>query len=191
MGFSRQEYWSGLPCPPPGDRPDPGMEPRSLMFPALASRFFTTSATCEAQVSLLFGLSVQSIQLLSHFWLFAIPWTTARQASLSIANSQSLLKLMSIESVMPSNHFILHHPLLLPSVFPSIRVFSNELTLHVRWPNYWSFSFSIRPSNENLGLISFRFDWLDLLWLVGLSSEFSPTPHFKSTSSSALVLFMI
>ena len=99
---------------------------------------------------------------------FATPWTTARQASLSITNSWSLLKLMSIESVMPSNHLILCHLLLLlPSIFPSIRAFSNELALLIRWPNYWSFSFSISPSNEHSGLISFRMDWLDLLAVQG------------------------
>ena len=100
--------------------------------------------------------------LLSHVWLFVTPWTAAWQASLSITNSWSLLKLMSIESVMPSNHLILCHPLLLlPSIFPSIRVFSNESVLHIRWPKYWSFSFNISPSNEHPGLI-FRIDWLDL-----------------------------
>ena len=96
------------------------------------------------------------------------PWTIACQASLSITNSQSLLKLMSFESVMPSNHLILFHPLLLPpSIFPSIRVFSNELALPIRWPKYWSFSFSIRPSNEYSALISLRIDWLDLLAVQG------------------------
>ena len=96
------------------------------------------------------------------------PWTTAHQASLSITSSQSLPKLMSIESVMPSNHLILCHPLLLlPSIFPSIRVFSNESSLHIRWPKYWSFSFNISPSTEYLGLISFRMDWLDLLAVQG------------------------
>ena len=105
-----------------------------------------------------------SFQLLSHVQLFAIPWTAARKASLSITNSQSLVKLTSMESVMPSNHLFLRHPLLLPpSVFPSIRVFSNESVLHIRWPKYWSFSFSISLSNEYSGLISFRIDWLDLL----------------------------
>ena len=101
---------------------------------------------------------------------FVTPWTTARQASLSITNSRSLLKLMSIQSVMPSNHLILCHPLLrLPSIFPSIRVFSNESALCIRWPKYWSFSFSISPSNEHPGLISFRMDWrrLDLLAVEG------------------------
>ena len=98
----------------------------------------------------------------------ATPWTAARQASLSITNAWSLLKLRSIESVMPSNHLILCQPLLLlPSIFPSIRVFSNESVLHIRWLKYWSFSFSISPSNEHLGLISFRMDWLDLLGVQG------------------------
>ena len=100
--------------------------------------------------------------------LFATPWTAARQVSPSITNSQSLLKLMSIESVMPSNYLILCHPLLLlPSIFPSIRVFSNESTLCMRWPKYWSFSFSISPSKKYSGLISFRMDWLDLLAVQG------------------------
>ena len=100
--------------------------------------------------------------------LFATPWTVARQASLSITNSQNLLKLMPIESVMPSNYFILCRSLLLPpSIFPSIRVFSNESVLHIRWPKDWSFSFSISPSNEYSGLISFRMDWLDLLAVQG------------------------
>ena len=103
-----------------------------------------------------------SVQPLSRVHLLAMPWTAARQASLSITNSGSLLKLMSIESVMPSNHLVLCWPLLLPSVFPSFRVFSNELTLHIRWPKYWSFSFSISPSNEYSGLVSFRIHWFDL-----------------------------
>jgi len=109
-----------------------------------------------------------SVQLLSCVQLFVTPWTAAHQASLSITNSQSLPKLMSIESVMPSNHLILCHPLLLlPSFFPSIRVFSNESALHIRWPKYWSFSFNISPSNEHRGLISFRMDGLDLLAVQG------------------------
>ena len=99
------------------------------------------------------------IQSLIHVWLLATPWTAAHQASLSITNSQSLLKLMSIESVMPSNHLILCRPLLPPPlIFPSIKVFSNESVLHMRWPKFWSFSFSVRPSNEYSGLISFRID---------------------------------
>ena len=108
------------------------------------------------------GLS--SVQSLSHVWLFATPWTAACQASLSITNSWSLLKLMSRESVMPSKHLILYHnPLLLPSIFPSMKVFSNESVLHIRWPKYWSFTFRISPSNEYSGLISFRMDLLGLL----------------------------
>ena len=109
-----------------------------------------------------------SVQSLSHTWLFANPWMAAYQASLSITNSWSLLKLMSIESVMPSNHLILCRPLFLPpSIFPSIWVFSNESVLCIRWPKYWSFSFSISSSNEYSGLISFRMDWLDLLAVQG------------------------
>ena len=105
-----------------------------------------------------------SIQSISRVWLFATPWTAARQASLSITNSRSLPKLMFIESVMPSNHLNLCHPLLLlPSIFPSIRIFSNESVLCIMWSKYWSFSFNISPSNEHLGLISLRMDWLDLL----------------------------
>ena len=109
-----------------------------------------------------------SVQSLSRVWLFATPWITARQASLSITNSQSSLKLTFIESVMPSSHLILCHPLLLlPPTPPSIRVFSNESTLHMRWLKYWSFSFSIIPSKEIPGFISFRMDWLDLLAVQG------------------------
>ena len=105
-----------------------------------------------------------SVQSLSYVWFLATPWTAAHQASMSITNSKSLLKLMSIESVMPSIHFILCRLLLLPpSIFPSIRVFSNESVLPIRWPKYWSFSFSVSPSNEHPGLISFRMNWLDLL----------------------------
>ena len=109
-----------------------------------------------------------SVQLLSCVRLFATPWTAAHQASLFITNSQSFLKLMSIESVVPSNHLILCRPLILPpSIFPSIKVFSNDSVLHIRWPKYWSFSFNITPVNEYSGLISFRMDWLDLLAVQG------------------------
>ena len=115
-----------------------------------------------------FSLKFSSFQSVSCVWLFATPWTAACQASLSITNSQSLLKLMSIESVMPSNHLILCCPLLLlPWIFCSIRVFPSESALRMRWPNYWSFSFSISPSNEHPGLICFRMDWLDLLAVQG------------------------
>ena len=114
------------------------------------------------------GLGFNSVQLLSHVQLFATPWITARQASLSITNSRSSLRLTSIKSVMPCSHLILCRPLLLPlSIFPSIRVFSNESALHIRWPKYWSFSFNISPSSEHPGLISFRMDWLDLLAVQG------------------------
>ena len=113
------------------------------------------------------AMYISSVQSLSHVRLFVTPWTAACQASLSITNSWSLLKLMSIESVMTSNHLILCRRLLPPSIFPSIKVFSNESLLHIRWPKYWSFSFSISPSNEWSGLISFRMDWLDLLAVQG------------------------
>ena len=117
-----------------------------------------------------------SVQSLSHVWLFATPWIPARQASLSITNSRSSLKLTSIESVMPSSHLNLCCPLLLlPPIPPSIRVFSNESTLRMRWPKYWSFSFSISPFNEHPGLISFRMDWLDFLEAKGLPRVFSNT----------------
>ena len=127
-----------------------------------------------------------SLRLLSHVQLFATPWTTARQASLSITNFRSSLRLTSIELVMPSNHLILCHPLLLPpSIFPSIRGFSNESVLCIRWPKFWSFSFSISPSKEYSGQISFRVDWLDLL-AVQWTLKSSPTPQFKSINSSVL-----
>jgi len=128
-----------------------------------------------------------SVQSLSRDRLIATPWTVAGQASLSITNSRSSPKPISIELVMPSNHLILCRPLLLlPSIFPSIRVFSNELALHMRWPKDWSFSFNISPSNEHRELISFRMDWLDLLAVQRDSQEASPTPQFKSINSSAL-----
>ena len=127
-------------------------------------------------------LRQDSGQSLSHVQLFATPWTAARQASLSITNSWSLLKLMSIQSVTPSNQLILcRPPLLLPSIFSSIRVFSNELVLHIRWPKYWSFQFSISPSNECSGLISIRMDLLDLLAVEGILK--SLTQHHSSKAS--------
>ena len=128
------------------------------------------------------GSKFSSVQSLSRVRLFATPWSTALQASLSITNSRSLLKLMSIESVMPSIHLILCCPLLLPpSIFPSIRVFSRKSVLHIRWPKYWSFSFSICPSNEYSGLISFRIDWLDLLAVQGILK--SLLQHHSSKAS--------
>ena len=120
--------------------------------------------------------------MLSHVPRFAFPWASARQASLSNTNSQNLPKLMSIKSVMPSNHLILCRPLLvLPSIFPSIRVFSNESALRIRWPKYWSFSFNIRPSNEHPGIISFRVNWLDLLAVQGTLK--SRLQHHSSKAS--------
>ena len=132
-----------------------------------------------------------SVQLLSHVWLFATPWTTAHQASLSITNTQSLLKLISIESVMPSNHLILCHPLLLlPSIFPSIRVFSNEWALCIRWPKYWSFSFNISPSNKHSGLISFRVDWLDLLAVMNIKFTMEDNILAKKKTTSSMVNYV-
>ena len=123
-----------------------------------------------------------SVQLLSHYWLFATPWTAAHQASLSITNTWSLLKLMFTESVIPFNHLILYRPLLLPLfIFPSIKVFSNESIIHIRWSKYWSFSFNISPSNEHLGLISFRMDWLDLLAVQGTLKNL--LQHYSSKAS--------
>ena len=140
----------------------------SLMSPTLAGGFFATSATS-------LNLQFSSVQLFSHVQLSATPWTAACQVSLSFTISWSLHKLMSIELVMPSNHLILCHPLLLlTSVFPSIRVFSNE-SVRIRWPKYWNFNFSISPSNEYPGLISFRIDWLGLLAVHGTLKSLSNT----------------
>ena len=138
-----------------------------------------------------FELQFSSFQSLSHVWLFVTPWTVAHQASLSITNSQSPPKPMSIQSMMPSNHLILCHPLLLlPPIPPSIRVFSSESALCIRWPKYWSFSFNISPSNEHLGLISFRMDWLDLLAVQGtlksLLQHHSSKNQFFGTQLSLL-----
>ena len=161
MEFSRQEYWSGLLFYSPGDLPNQEIKPES---PALAGRLFTTAPPGKPHCI----YNIISDQSLSRVWLFATPWITARQASRSITNSQSSLTLTSIESVMPSSHLILCHPLLLlPPIPPSIRVFSNESTFRMRWPKYWSFSFSIITSKEIPGLISFRMDWLDLLAVQG------------------------
>ena len=133
-----------------------------------------------------------SVQWLSHVQLFATPQTAARQASLSITNSWSLLKFMSIESVMPSNHLILCRPLVLPpSIFPSIRVFSNESVLHIRWPEYWSFSFSISPSNEHPGVISFRMDWLDLLSVQGTLKSLLQHHSSKASVLWCSAFFMV
>ena len=147
-------------------------------------RFIKLDESLASQLVQVIYLS--SVQSLSRIRLFATLWTAACQASLSITNPQSLLKLMSVVSVMPSNHLILCRPLLFPpSIFPSIRVFSNESVLCIRWPKYWSFSFSISPSNEYSGLVSFRIDSFKLCSQRN-SQEFSPTPQFKSINSSVL-----
>ena len=131
------------------------------------------------------------VQLLSRVLHFATPWTAAGQSALSFTISQSLLKLMSIESVIPSNHLVLCHPLLLlPSVFPSVRVFSNKLALHIRWPKYWGFSFSISPSNEYSGLISFRIDWFDLLAVQGTLSSLLQHHSSKASILQCSAFFM-
>ena len=133
-----------------------------------------------------------SVQLLSCVWLFVTPWTAAHQASLTITNSQSLLKLMSIELVIPSNHLILCHPLLLlPSTFSSIRVFSNESALCIRWPKYWSFSFNIGPFSEHPGLISFRIDWLDLLAVHGTLKSLLQHHSSKASIVQRLAFFIV
>ena len=137
-------------------------------------------------------VQLTSVQSLSHVRLFVTQWTAACQAFLSITNSQSLLKLMSIESVMPSNHLILCCPLLLlPSVFPSIRVFSDESVLHIRWPKFWSFSFSISPSNEYSGLICPRMDWLDLLAVQGTLKSLLLHHHSKASILLHSALFIV
>ena len=137
-------------------------------------------------------LWLSSVQLLSSVWLFAGPWTAAYQVFLSITNSWSLLTLMSIESVMSSNHLILCCPLVrLPSIFPSTRVFSNESVLHIRWPKYWSFSFSISPSNEYSGLISFRIDWLDLLAVQGTLKSLLQHHSSKASILWCSAFFMV
>ena len=135
---------------------------------------------------------VSSVQLLSRVWLFATPWTAACQASLSFTISQSLLKLMSIESMMPSNHLIFCHSLLLlPSIFPSIRVFKNESILPIRWPKYWSFSFNISPFNEYSGLISFRIDWIDLLRVQGTLKSLLQHHSLKASILQRSAFFMV
>ena len=155
------------------------------MFPALAGGFFTTSTSGKPYMH-------RSVQSLSWDQLFATPRTAPCQASLSITNSQSLLKLMSTELVMPSNHLILCCPLLcLPSIFPSIRVFSKESDLHIRWPMYWSFSFSISPSNEYSGLITFRMDWLDLLTVQGTLKSLLQHHSSKASTLRCSVFFIV
>ena len=137
-------------------------------------------------------LEFSSVQSLTHIRLFATPWTAAHHASLSIAYSQSLLKLMSIESEMPTNHLILCHPFLFPpSIFPSIKVFSNESAVRIRWPKYWNFSFNISPSNEYSGLISFRIDWLDLLAVQGTLKSLLQHHSSKASIFQCSAFFLV
>ena len=153
----------------------------------LSNPYMPTGTTC-CSLYKIFHLSnlFSSVQSLSHVWLFTAPLTAAHQGSLSITISQRLLKLMSIESVMPSTHLILCHPFLLPSsIFPSTRVFSSKSTLRMRWPKYWSFSFSISPSSEHPGLISFRMDWLNLLAVQGTLKSLLQKHQFFSTQLSS------
>ena len=139
-----------------------------------------------------YSVQLSSVQSLSHVWLFVTLWTAACQASLSITNSHSLPKLMSIESVMPSNYLILCQPLLLlTSIFPNIRVFPNESALHIRWPKYWSFSFNISPSNEHPGPISLRMDWLDLLAIQGTLKSLLQHPNSKASILLHSALFIV
>ena len=146
----------------------------------------------DSHESTSFERELSSVQSLSRVQLFVTLWTAAHQASLSINNSQRLLKLMSIESVTPSNHLILCHPLLLPpSIFPSNRVFSSESVLYIRWPKYWSFSFSISPSNEYSGLISFRMDWLDLLAVQGTFKSLLQHPSSKASILWCSAFFIV
>ena len=188
MGFSRQGYWSGLPFPSPGDLPNSGIEPRSpaLQADALTSephqgRVFLGVCKFPNQIPDTYSSYCEvNWNLLSCVRLFATPWTAACRASLSFTIFWSLLKFMSIESVMLFNHLILRHPLLLfPSIFPIVRVFPNESALLTRWLKYWRFNCSISPSSQYSGLISFRIDWFDLLAVQGLSRIFSSTTILK------------
>ena len=165
---------SGLPFPSPRDLPDPGMESMSPAPPALQADSLPLTESPGKPPNI--ASVSQSVQSLSHVWLFVTPWITARQASLSITNSRSSPKLMCLKSVMPSSHLILCHPLLLlPPIPPSIRVFSSESTLHVRWPKYWSFSFKISPSNEHPGWSPWGWTGWISLQSKGLSRVFSNT----------------
>ena len=181
LGFFRQEHWSGLPFPSPSLTTNMNKLNSSIKSHGMTKRIKEQDPTICCLWKIHFSLKdtgrlsmkgwkktfqadIQFSSPLSCFQLFATSWTAAWQASLSITNSLSLLKFMSIKLVIPSNHLIFCHTLLLPhSIFPSIRIFSNESALHIRWPKYWSLSFSISPFNEYSGLISFRIDWFDLL----------------------------
>ena len=191
MRYPQQEYWSGLPIPSPRDLPVPGMKPASpalqadslpLSPPGRPTKHLRLGKILVFTQRLLTTETFGSVQLLSRVQVFVTPRAAARQASLSITNFWSSLKLASIKSVMPSKHLILCPPRPLPaSVFPSIRGFSSESVLRIRWPKHWRFSFSISPSDAYSGLISFRMDWLDLLAVQGtlkslLQNQSSKTP---------------
>ena len=163
-----------------------GPTPIALNLQFTLSLVFTFSTT-----SGIFSLSVQLSSVASSCMTLCDPWAAAHQASLSITNSWSLFKLMSIDSVMPSNHLSLCHPLLLPSIFPSIRVFSSESVLHIRWPKYWSFSISISPSSEYSGLISLRMDWLDLLAVQGTLKSLLQHCSSKTSIFQGLAFFTV
>ena len=182
MGFSRWEYWSGLPLPSPGDKEQFLLKQLNRIL--AEKREWLDISWDTVQLS--------SVQSLSCVRLFGTPWTAVHQASLSI-NSQSPPKPMSIESVMPSNHLILCRPLLLlPSIFPSIRVFSNESALCIRWPKYWSFSFNISPTvNEHPGLISFRTDWLNLFAFQGTLKSLLQYHSLKASVLWRLLAFFM
>jgi len=196
MGFSQQAYRIGLPFPSPRDLPDPGIKPvtsawqvDSLPTEPLGKLSFHFRCLSTHKAAYMHIVVVQSLICVQ---LFANPWTAACQASLSFTISQSLLKLMSLESVMPSNRFILCHPLLLlPSIFPSIRVFPSESALRIRWPKYWSFSFSISPTNEYSGLISFRIDWFDLLAVQGTHKSLLQHHSSKASIFCHSAFFMV
>ena len=159
----------------------------NLPYPYINQKVAVTCLLILSKEDLKQGIQFSSIQSLIHVLLLVTPWTAAPQASLSFTNSQNLLKLMSIESVMPSNHLILGHPLFLPpSIFPSIRVFSSESVLHIRRPKYRSFSFSVNPSNEYSGLISFRMDWWDLLAVQGTLNSLLQHHSWKTWNWSLL-----
>ena len=205
MEFFRPEYWSGQPFPSPGDLPNPGIKARYptqqadslpadhkgspketlkiFLPPSCKTRRMSSGLDGQREGLECTQNQFNSVQSLSCVQLLVTPWTAARQASQSITNSWSILKLKSIMSVMPSNHLILCCPLLLPpSIFPSIRAFSSEWVLHIRWPKYWSFSFSISPSNEYSGLISFRTDWFGFLAAQGTLKN--PPQHDCCQSST-------
>ena len=187
MEFSRQEYWNGLPFPSPGALPDPGVKPRSPTFQADSLPFEPPEKPPHNSIYLVQFRSVsQSCLTLCN------PMTAVRHTSLSITNFLNLLKLMSVESVMPPNHFILCRPLLLlPSIFPSIRVFSSQSVLCIRWPKYWSFSLSISPSNEYSELISFKIDWLVLLAVLEWVYPFSKGPFQSRNLHCRQILYQL